>query len=218
MSGFGDSQSVQSVGSPQSTAWLSATGKAHKFHQPKYAYKDNGLHNRSPLGDGTFDRSVNFDESLTMSGTALSDENSARSGDVKGKRTGAYPHIPRRSRGHAGSLQVLGPGVWHSAAAQAAYIDLRPHQTFVPENRIHDDIALFGDVLDKRIDEDVLADASNSKRREVFGCSMHGPGKKKQIGKFTDVGRNRRNMKSRGKSRPVGARSSTQEQDLSEYW
>merc|ERR1712146_7059 len=85
---------------------------------------------------------------------------------------------PRRPRGAPGTLQVLGPGVWHSAAAQAAYIDLRPHQTFIAGDKLYDDLHLFGDILDKRIDDDLLADKSNDRKREILGCSLYGPGKK----------------------------------------
>ena len=66
--------------------------------------------------------------------------------------------------------------------------------------------------------EDARADASNKHRREILGCSLHGPGKGKRNRIVNDVEDNssnmrRRSLHSRGRSTPTKPK----ELDLG-YW
>lgn len=155
-----------------SRTWLSASGKAMKFHQPKYAFSLKGRHNGSPLGDGTFNRAFNFNESLTLTGSIS---------EMPGPTVGAVGRTRRSEfRGEPGSLRVMGPGMWHALSAQAAYMDVRPHQTLIPEDRIYDEIDLFLEVLDRRIDIERKFSSSNQDSNQVaqhLGIYTYGPGR-----------------------------------------
>ena len=83
-------------------------------------------------------------------------------------------HTSHRKNKPTGSLEVLGPGIWHALSMKPAYAELKPHQTLIPSNLVFDEIEFFLEVLQKRIDDDEIA--AREARSELNGRDNYGPG------------------------------------------